>query len=99
MNPDFSGRTSRGPRYLKATLFSRHRPAAWSFIYFFLLFSVQKAEAAALVAFIFRTRRRDEKGKKLVASPWDSRALMVPLPKGDLTQLRSIGEDNPAGSF
>lgn len=36
------------------------------------------------------------KREKLAESPWDSRALMVLLPKGDLTQLRFIREENPA---
>lgn len=36
------------------------------------------------------------KREKLVMSPWDSRALMVLLPKRDLTQLHFIMEENPA---
>lgn len=34
------------------------------------------------------------KREKQVVSPWDRRALMGLLPKGDLTQLPSAGEEN-----
>lgn len=36
------------------------------------------------------------KREKLAMPPWDSRALMVLLPKRDLTQLRFIMEETPA---
>lgn len=62
-----------------------------------LLGSAQKSTCACFLPLLlsFLEQGVEIKREKLAVSPWDSRALMGQLPKGDLTQLHFIREENP----
>lgn len=57
--------------------------------------SVQKSFLLWLLSFLELGEEQMTR-EKLVVSPWDSRALLVLLPKADLTQISFSREEKPA---
>lgn len=85
VNYSFLGHHILKPPFFKAQIWSS------------LLGSAQKSTCACFLPLLlsFLEQGVEIKREKLAVSPWDSRALMGQLPKGDLTQLHFIREENP----